>query len=108
MLEFPGEGVNLRKFSAKICVLGSLCHLSSVPLSTPRSLEPSKTIAVTKFGIRGVFECCKGSEGSQLKADLPLTLPLQTLVLIVFAAFAFQGFVNAVLERINGDLKRVI
>ena len=37
MLEFPGERwicENLR-FSAKICVLGSLCHLSSVPLSTP-------------------------------------------------------------------------
>ena len=36
ILEFPGEGAkiceNLR-FSAKICVLDSLCHLSSIPLS---------------------------------------------------------------------------
>ena len=38
MLEFPGKGwicENLR-FSAKICGLGSLYHLSSIPLSAPR------------------------------------------------------------------------
>ena len=38
MLEILGEGVNLRKylrFSAKICVLRALCHLSSVTLSSP-------------------------------------------------------------------------
>ena len=40
-LEFPGEGVNLRK-SAVFCEnlrLGSLCHLSSVPLSAPTVLS---------------------------------------------------------------------
>ena len=40
LIEFPGEGVNLRKsagFLRQICVLGSLCHLSSVPLSAPRA-----------------------------------------------------------------------
>ena len=37
MLEFPGEGANLRnlRFAAKICVLGFLCHLRSVTLSLP-------------------------------------------------------------------------
>ena len=35
MLEFPVEGVNLRK-SAVFC---SLCHLSSVPLSAPREFN---------------------------------------------------------------------
>ena len=38
VLEFLGEGgVNLRNsaVSAKLCVLGALCHLSSVTLSAP-------------------------------------------------------------------------
>ena len=39
MLEFPWEGVHLRK-SAKICVLGYLCHLRSVTLSSPWKKSP--------------------------------------------------------------------
>ena len=38
MLEFPGEGVNLRKpavFCENLRFGLSLCHLSSVPLSAP-------------------------------------------------------------------------
>ena len=64
MLEFPGGGgwicENLR-FSVEICVLGSLCHLSSVPLSAPwvylvlrcfrASGTPTREILV-------ILECC--------------------------------------------------
>ena len=36
MLEFPGGGANLRKSAVfcEICVLGSICHLSSFPIES--------------------------------------------------------------------------
>ena len=56
MLEFPGEGVKIcgfLRFSAEICVLGFLCHLSSVPLSAPRFKEVTG-------GFQGTFGDCDG------------------------------------------------
>ena len=35
ILRRRGESAKIRGFSAKICVLGSLCHLRSVTLSSP-------------------------------------------------------------------------
>ena len=42
-----------RRFSAKICVLGFLCHLSSVPLSASRVFVPSQKGAVFHPAISG-------------------------------------------------------
>ena len=47
------------RFSAKICVLGSLCHLSSVPLSAPRTMVepgPSRQKAQEIYEISALWQ----------------------------------------------------
>ena len=70
MLELPGERVNLRKSadeSAKICVLGSLCHLSSVPLSAPKVYVSLP--ALQKNFVNIFFACLPGNFGLKNGGD---------------------------------------
>ena len=79
-LEFPGEGVNLRKSAVfcekKNCVLGSLCHLGSLTFSAAQMFSVLFAVAAANAAL---LACANFPKCETAVADMRLKLWLSSL-----------------------------